>query len=119
MSASDFPLPSLAPLLDRLLAEVTDGRGFVLVKGLPVQRWSRLQVRGRLWWGLVSGPVTGLTGSRVTGLPSFTRSVGAALAGNGPGLARLHVDSTLAYPYVSYSRATSPETLARPRPIPH
>ena len=55
MSASDFPLPSLAPLLDRLLAEVTDGRGFVLVKGLPVQRWSRLQVRGRLWWGLVSG----------------------------------------------------------------
>ena len=48
MSASDFLLPSLAPLLDRLLAEVTGGRGFVLMKGLPVHRWSRLQVRGRL-----------------------------------------------------------------------
>ena len=49
MSASDFPLPSLAPMLGRLLAEVTVGRGFALVKGLPVHRWSRLQVRGKLW----------------------------------------------------------------------
>jgi hypothetical protein len=32
----DFPLPTLGPVLDRLRAEVLDGRGFVLVRGLPV-----------------------------------------------------------------------------------
>ena len=33
----DFPLPTLGPMLDRLRAEVLDGRGFVLVRGLPVE----------------------------------------------------------------------------------
>jgi hypothetical protein len=35
----DFPLPTLGPRLSRLLAEVLDGRGFVLLRGLPVQQW--------------------------------------------------------------------------------
>lgn len=38
---SDFPLPTLAPRLQRLLMEVLDGRGFVLIRGLPVERWTR------------------------------------------------------------------------------
>lgn len=37
---ADFPLPSLGPKLQALLAEVLEGRGFVLLRGLPVDRWS-------------------------------------------------------------------------------
>lgn len=34
---ADFPLPTLGPILDRLRAEVLNGRGFVLIRGLPVE----------------------------------------------------------------------------------
>ena len=34
---ADFPLPTLGPVLDRLRAEVLDGRGFVLLRGVPVE----------------------------------------------------------------------------------
>jgi len=37
----DFPLPTLAPRLRRILEEVLNGRGFVLLRRLPVERWSR------------------------------------------------------------------------------
>jgi hypothetical protein len=30
----DFPLPTLGPVLDRLRAEVLDGRGFALLRGM-------------------------------------------------------------------------------------
>jgi hypothetical protein len=33
----DFPLPTLGPVLDWLRAEVLDGRGFVLLRGMPVE----------------------------------------------------------------------------------
>jgi hypothetical protein len=36
-----FPLPTLGPYLRRVLAELLEGRGFVLLRGLPVERWSR------------------------------------------------------------------------------
>jgi hypothetical protein len=39
----DFPLPTLAPRLGRILDEVLTGRGFVLIRRLPVERWSKLQ----------------------------------------------------------------------------
>ncbi len=35
------PLPLLAPRLARIRAEVLRGRGFVLLRGLPVPRWPR------------------------------------------------------------------------------
>lgn len=35
-----FPLPTLAPRLARLRHELLNGRGFVLLRGLPVGRWS-------------------------------------------------------------------------------
>src|SRR5258706_12370384 len=41
ISSDDFPLPRLGPRLRRLLEEVLRGRGFVLIKALPVQRWTR------------------------------------------------------------------------------
>ena len=34
---ADFPLPRLGPVLDRLRREVVEGRGFVLLRGLPVE----------------------------------------------------------------------------------
>ena len=39
--SSAVPLPRLAPRLARIRAEVLRGRGFVLLRGLPVQRWPR------------------------------------------------------------------------------
>lgn len=38
-----FPLPKLGPVLRGLLHELLDGRGFVLLRGLPVERWTRGQ----------------------------------------------------------------------------
>lgn len=40
LSAGDFPLPTLGQRLRRLLDDVLNGRGFVLIKALPVERWS-------------------------------------------------------------------------------
>jgi hypothetical protein len=41
LTAANVPLPALGPRLQELLDEVLNGRGFVLLKGLPVERWSR------------------------------------------------------------------------------
>ena len=40
---ADFPLPTLAPRLARIRAEVLRGRGFALLRGLPVARWPLAQ----------------------------------------------------------------------------
>ena len=37
----DFPLPRLKWRLSRLLHQTLEGRGFVLLRGLPVERWGR------------------------------------------------------------------------------
>ena len=39
LTAADFPLPTLAARLARIRHTVLEGRGFVLLRGLPVQRW--------------------------------------------------------------------------------
>jgi hypothetical protein len=39
----DFSLPMLGPRLAQILDEVLTGRGFVLIRRLPVERWSKLQ----------------------------------------------------------------------------
>ena len=41
INVGDFPLPTLGPRLRRLLEEVISGRGFVLIKALPVERWTK------------------------------------------------------------------------------
>ena len=46
-----FPLPSLAPRLAQILEEIRSGRGFVVVRGLPVRRYSDDDV-GVILWGL-------------------------------------------------------------------
>ena len=41
IASRDFPLPTLGPKLKaRVRDEVLNGRGFLLLRGLPVERWS-------------------------------------------------------------------------------
>ena len=47
----DFALPVLGPRLARALAEIRSGRGFVLLRGIPVRRYLPEQLR-TLYWGL-------------------------------------------------------------------
>jgi hypothetical protein len=39
LRAADLPLPTLASRIAIWRREVTDGRGFVLIQGFPVERW--------------------------------------------------------------------------------
>ena len=41
LSPATFPLPTLGPVLKGILAELLDGRGFVMLRGLPVERMTR------------------------------------------------------------------------------
>lgn len=50
---ADFPLTNLGDTLDELRAEVLRGRGFVLVRGLPMDRLS-LEDAATLYWGVGS-----------------------------------------------------------------
>lgn len=43
LSADDFPLPTLGPRLAALRAQLLHGRGFALLRGLPVARYTPLQ----------------------------------------------------------------------------
>ena len=47
----DFPLPTLGPLLERLRDEVLNGRGFVLLRGVPVQD-RPIAESATAYWGL-------------------------------------------------------------------
>jgi hypothetical protein len=49
--ATDFPLPTLAGAVTRWREEIRDGRGFQVVSGLPVGRWTREQAE-RVFWCL-------------------------------------------------------------------
>lgn len=46
-----FPLPSFGDKLRELAAQVSHGRGFQILRGVPVERYSRLQLV-ILWWGV-------------------------------------------------------------------
>jgi hypothetical protein len=47
----DFPLPTLGPVLDRLRGQVLDGRGFVLLRGVPVEG-RPIAESAAAYWGL-------------------------------------------------------------------
>ena len=52
IKAKDFPLPTLASKLKaRVSAEVLNGRGFLLLRGLPVERWT-MQESATAFYGL-------------------------------------------------------------------
>lgn len=43
ISAKEAPLPDLGPRLKQWLDEVLNGRGFILIKRLPTERWTKRQ----------------------------------------------------------------------------
>lgn len=51
MKVEDFPLPTLGPVLARLKAEILDGRGFALLRGLPVEAWG-LRLSATAFYGV-------------------------------------------------------------------
>lgn len=52
ITAGDFPLPTLAGRLkSRVESEVLNGRGFLLLRGLPVERWT-MREAARAFYGL-------------------------------------------------------------------
>jgi hypothetical protein len=51
MRREDFPLPSLAPRIAAWKAELGQGRGFLLLRGLPVARWGE-ELSSLIYWGL-------------------------------------------------------------------
>jgi len=51
ITRDDFPLTAMRPRLEQALADMYDGRGFVVLRGLPVGRWSD-EDTGLVFWGL-------------------------------------------------------------------
>ena len=47
----DFRWPRLRPLIEDWRRRIVGGRGFVLLRGLPVEGWSAAQIE-RVYWGL-------------------------------------------------------------------
>jgi hypothetical protein len=47
----DFPLPTLAPRIRGWARELWDGRGFLRVRGLPVERWGEARA-SLVFWGI-------------------------------------------------------------------
>jgi len=51
MRREDFPIPSLVPLLRDVAQELEHGRGFVQLKGLPVERYTTADAE-IVYWGI-------------------------------------------------------------------
>ena len=51
IARAEFPLPTLGPVLDRLRDEVLNGRGFVLLRGLPVAD-RPIEESATAYWGI-------------------------------------------------------------------
>ena len=47
----DFPLPTLGPVLVELQDQVINGRGFVLIKRIPVERYTDVEAQ-TIYWGM-------------------------------------------------------------------
>ena len=48
---AQFPLPTLGARLEALLDELLEGRGFALIRGLPMERYD-IETAARAYWGL-------------------------------------------------------------------
>jgi hypothetical protein len=51
LTAADFPLPTLARRIEAWRREIRHGRGFVLIRGVPVGEWTEAQSE-LFFWGL-------------------------------------------------------------------
>jgi hypothetical protein len=51
LTSRNFPLPALQARVDAIRAELEDGRGFVLIRGLPVAKYSKSDA-ALIYWGI-------------------------------------------------------------------
>lgn len=51
ITRGDFPLPTLGAVVERWVAELEGGRGFLLVKGLPIERYTEEEA-SIIYWGI-------------------------------------------------------------------
>lgn len=51
ITPEDFPLPTLAPVIGQWVHDLEDGRGFILIKGLPIDRYSETDA-ATIYWGI-------------------------------------------------------------------
>ena len=49
LTRNDFPLGRMRAIFESMLGELEGGRGFVLLEGLPVARWTETQARIAIW----------------------------------------------------------------------
>lgn len=61
LTRADFPLPTLEPRIAEWQRTLSDGRGFQVIRGLPVHRWTHAEARC-FFWGL--GQHLGLPGAQ-------------------------------------------------------
>jgi Taurine catabolism dioxygenase TauD, TfdA family len=71
-----FELPSLRPLIDDIRHEIEDGRGFVVLRRLPVEDFSKDEI-GMIFWGIGTHLGHGLSqsvlGDRLGHVKDFSR----------------------------------------------
>lgn len=61
LTRADLPLPTLAARIDDWRREIRHGRGFVLIRGVPVDRWNEAEAE-TFYWGL--GHYLGVPGAQ-------------------------------------------------------
>jgi hypothetical protein len=71
-----FEVPSLKPVIDEIRHQIADGRGFVVVRRLPVENYSKDEL-GMIFWGLGTHLGHGLSqsvlGDRLGHVKDFSR----------------------------------------------
>lgn len=76
LAREHFPLPSLAPVVEEVSHQIADGRGFVVVRRLPVEDYSKDEI-GMMFWGLGTHLGQGLSqsvmGDRLGHVKDFSR----------------------------------------------
>ena len=71
-----FEVPSLRPMIDQIRHQIEDGRGFVVVRSLPVEDYSKDEI-GMIFWGIGTHLGRGLSqsvlGDRLGHVKDFSR----------------------------------------------
>lgn len=94
LTAADFPLPTVSALIDRARDYLEDGAGLFLFRGIPVERYSKDELRF-LYWGLGKHLGTAVSQSTAGDVLGDVRNIGKDLriyTSNRDG--KFHGDST-------------------------
>ena len=75
LTSTDFNSPIMDHLLSKFSVKILDGRGFVLLRGLPVNNWP-LTLTARVYWGIGSRFGVPISQNRVSNLLGHVKDVG-------------------------------------------